>query len=82
MHTTTSLQDLPRQATGLAQLMTFGEVCSLMRKSRSGLYKLMASDSTFPKPVKDGAARSSRAFFVASEIATYQDAKLAGRAVA
>ena len=72
-------QDLQRQASGLSQLLTFSEVCSLMRKSRSGLYKLMASDSTFPKPIKDCDARSSRAFFVASEIAVYQDAKLAGR---
>lgn len=81
MHMAT-LQIDQRHPANPAQMLTFGEVCSLMRKSRSGLYKLMASDSTFPKPVKDGAARSSRAFFVASEIATYQDAKLAGRAAA
>ena len=53
MHTDT-LQDIHRQAASLAQLLTFGEVCSLLRKSRSGLYKLMASDPNFPKPVKDG----------------------------
>ncbi|MCY1295660.1 hypothetical protein D9M70_450110 [compost metagenome] len=64
------------------QWLSFNEVCGLMRKSRSGLYKLMASDPAFPKPVKDGEARSARAFFVASEIASYQEAKLAGRAFA
>lgn len=82
MHITSSIQDIQRQAAGPAQLLTFTEVCGLMRKSRSGLYKLMASDPTFPKPVKDGEARSARAFFVASEIAAYQDVKLAGRGAA
>lgn len=77
---TNTLQDIQRQASSLSQLLTFGEVCSLMRKSRSGLYKLMASDSSFPKPIKDGQSRSARAFFAASEIAAYQEAKLAGRA--
>ncbi len=79
MHTTTPMQDPQRQTAGLAQLLTFSEVCSLLRKSRSGLYKLMASDPNFPKPVKDGSARSARTFFVATEIAAYQDAKLAER---
>ncbi|MCY1297464.1 hypothetical protein D9M68_581960 [compost metagenome] len=79
MRTDNTLQDLQRQASSLSQLLTFGEVCSLLRKSRSGVYKLMASDPSFPKPVKDGKARSARAFFVASEIAAYQGAKLAGR---
>lgn len=82
MHTTTSLQDLQRQASSLSQLLTFGEVCSLMRKSRSGLYKLMAADTSFPKPIKDGTARAARAFFVESEIAAYQTSKLAERGAA
>lgn len=72
-------QDLQRQVSSLSQLLTFSEVCSLMRKSRSGLYKLMGNDPSFPKPVKDGEARSARAFFVAAEIAAYQDAKLQAR---
>lgn len=79
MQSTTSLQDIQHQASGLSQFLTFGEVCSLMRKSRSGLYKLMASDSNFPKPIKDGEARSARSYFAAREIAAYQEAKLAGR---
>lgn len=79
MHQATILQDLPRQAVGLSQLLTFSEVCNLLRKSRSGVYKLIASDPTFPRSIKDGEARSARAFFVASEIAAWQQAKLAAR---
>ncbi|UVE16813.1 AlpA family phage regulatory protein [Pseudomonas sp. LS44] len=76
------LQDPQRQASGLSQLLTFGDVCSLLRKSRSGVYKLMTSDPTFPKPVKDGDARSARAFFVASEIAAWLQSKLDARGAA
>lgn len=78
MHTNT-LQNLQCQATGLAQLLAFSEVCSLLRKSRSGLYKLMASDPTFPRIIKNGDARSARAFFVASEIATWQQSVIDSR---
>lgn len=72
-------QDLHRQASALAQLMTLSEVCSLLRKSRSGLYKLMAADKSFPKPVKDSQARSARAYFASDEIAAWQQSKLAAR---
>ncbi|OGQ52087.1 MAG: hypothetical protein A3J24_11090 [Deltaproteobacteria bacterium RIFCSPLOWO2_02_FULL_53_8] len=75
----TTLQDHSSQASGLAQLLTFNEVCSLYRKSRSGLYKLMAADPTFPKPVKDGDARTARTYFVAGEIADHQQLKLNAR---
>ncbi len=77
---TNSLQDLSSQASRLAQMLTFNEVCSLYRKSRSGLYKLMAADPTFPKPVKDGENIQARSYFVAGEIATHQQAKLSARA--
>ena len=62
------------------QMLTFNEVCSLYRKSRSGLYKLMAADPTFPKPVKDGDEIQARTYFVAGEIAEHQQAKLSARA--
>lgn len=74
-----TLQDLHGQASALAQLLTFTEVCNLLRKSRSGVYKLMAADPTFPKPIKDGAARSARTFFVAGEFAAWQQSKLEAR---
>lgn len=76
---TIQLQDLQRQAHGLSQLLSFTEVCSLLRKSRSGLYKLMASDPTFPRSIKDGEARSARAFFVAGEIAAWQQSRIEAR---
>lgn len=71
---TQSLQNL-----GLEQQISFDEVCRLLCKSRSGIYKLMAADSTFPTPFKSGNARSARVFFVASEIAEWQKTKLATR---
>lgn len=74
MMQTQSLNDF-----GLQQQISFEEACSLLRKSRSGLYKTMAADPTFPKPVKSGGARSARVYFVASEIAKWQQAKLAER---
>lgn len=78
MHTTT-LQELQIQSQKLSQLLAFAEVCTLLRKSRSGVYKLMAADPSFPRPVKDGISRSSRAFFVANEVAAWQQAKLDAR---
>lgn len=75
----TTLQEIQAQSQKLSQLLTFAEVCSLLRKSRSGTYKLMAADPSFPRPIKDGAARSSRAFFVAEEIAIWQQARLNAR---
>ncbi len=76
---TTSPQHLPSQASAPAQLLTFTEVCNLLKKSRSGIYKLMAADSTFPKPIKDGEARSARTFFVAGEFAAWQQSKIEAR---
>ncbi|MNE90771.1 hypothetical protein D3C80_1883160 [compost metagenome] len=76
---TTTQQYIPNQAPSLAQLLTFSEVCELLRKSRSGVYKLMSADPSFPAPIKDGQARSARAFFVAGELANWQASKLALR---
>lgn len=61
------------------QFLPFNEVCKLLGKSRSGLYKLMAADPSFPQPIKEGNARSARAFFVASELSTWQQARLNAR---
>ncbi len=79
---TKTLQDFSSQAPGLAQMLTFNEVCSIYRKSRSGLYKLMAADPTFPKPVKDGENIQARSYFVAGEIASHQQSKLGRRSAA
>lgn len=58
--------------SSLNQLMTFMEVCRLLRKSRSGLHKLMAKDPSFPKPMRDGNTRQARTYFSAVEIAVWQ----------
>ncbi|AYN94451.1 AlpA family phage regulatory protein [Pseudomonas sp. LTJR-52] len=61
------------------QLITFNEVCNLLRKSRSGIYKLMSDDPTFPRSLKSSHSRSARAFFIAEEIAVWQQAKVSAR---
>lgn len=71
MHHTT-LADIHRLTPGLTQLLSFHEVCSLLRKSRSGLYKLIKRDPSFPECIKDQESRSARVFFDASEIAAWQ----------
>ncbi|SED68263.1 transcriptional regulator, AlpA family [Pseudomonas anguilliseptica] len=64
------------------QMMSFTAACDLLCRSRSGLYKLMRNDLTFPVPIKDSDARTARAFFVAAEIAAWQNAQLASRSAA
>ncbi|WP_223522381.1 helix-turn-helix transcriptional regulator [Pseudomonas sp. A-B-26] len=64
------------------QMLSLAETCKLLCKSRSGLYKLMAADITFPRPIKDGTARQARVVFVSSELAAWQQAKLSARASA
>jgi prophage regulatory protein len=61
------------------QMLSLAETCKLLCKSRSGLYKLMASDTSFPRPIKDGTARQARVVFVSSELALWQKSKLAAR---
>ncbi|NMY56886.1 transcriptional regulator [Pseudomonas sp. WS 5051] len=80
MQNNTILQNIQAHVPGLAQLLTISDVCGLLRKSRGGLYRLMDTDPAFPRPLKDGEARSARAFFVASEIASWQQNKLQARA--
>lgn len=78
MHHTT-LADIHKLTPGLAQLLSFHEVCSLLRKSRSGLYKLIKRDTSFPACIKDQESRSARAYFDASEIALWQAMQRASR---
>ncbi len=70
MHTSTYPTISPKQ------MLTFSEVCSLLRRSRAGVYRTMAQDPTFPRSIKHGEGRASRAFFVADEIAAWQKSKL------
>lgn len=64
------------------QMLSLAEICKILCKSRSGLYKLLASDPSFPRPIKDGIARQARVVFVSSELAAWQQAKLSARASA
>lgn len=73
---------LVNEPAKLDQLLTFNETRSLLCKSRSGFYKILAKDPTFPKPLKDGKARQARAYFSASEVAAWQQAKLKERGTA
>lgn len=59
------------------QQFTFNEVCAVLRRSRSGLYRLMSQDPTFPRPRKEGGARSCRVYFFGHEIAAWQHSRSA-----
>lgn len=60
------------------QQFTFQEVCAVLRRSRSGLYRLMSQDPTFPRPRKQGGARSCRVYFYGHEIAAWQRSRAEG----
>lgn len=54
------------------QLYTFDEIRAVLKLSRSGLYRQIKKDPTFPRPRKDGTARSCRVYFFGHEIAAWQ----------
>lgn len=60
------------------QQFTFNEVRAALKLSRSGLYKQIDKDPTFPRPRKDGRARSCRVYFYGHEIAAWQLSRAAG----
>lgn len=64
------------------ELLTKKETAALFRRTTSGLDKLIAREPEFPKPLKEGNERSSRVYFVRSEVEAYLAAKLASRAEA
>ena len=70
------------QTPTLPELMTMAEVAARLRRTRSGVDKLRARDSLFPKPLKEGEKRGSRIYFVREEIEDYLAARLAAREVA
>ena len=70
------------QTPTLPELWTMAEVAHTMRRTRSGVDKLRARDSSFPKPLKDGNDRRSRIYFVRQEIEAYLSARLDAREVA
>lgn len=54
------------------QQFTFNEIRAALKLSRSGMYRQIKKDLTFPRPRKDGSARSSRVYFYGHEIAAWQ----------
>lgn len=51
----------------------------ILDMSKSGLEKLVASDPTFPRPIKMGTSRQAAVFFDQAEILAWIDAKKAQR---
>lgn len=43
--------------------ITFKEACRVLSVSRDSLYKLIESDSSFPRPIKEGETRQSPVYF-------------------
>lgn len=78
----TRTQPSTTQAPTLPELWTMAEVAHTMRRTRSGVDKLRARDSSFPKPLKDGNDRRSRIYFVRQEIEAYLSARLDAREAA
>lgn len=69
------------QVASLPELWTKGETAKALSRSCSGLDKLRARDTRFPKPLKSGTSRHSRTYFVRGEVEAYLMALLAEREV-
>ncbi|WP_406828707.1 helix-turn-helix transcriptional regulator [Microbulbifer sp. ARAS458-1] len=65
-----------------SQFLTLNEACSVLRISRSGLYRLIDSDKSFPRPVKTGTARQARAYIPEDELAAWQQKQMDARGAA
>lgn len=59
------------------QLAEFNEICALTRQSRSTLTRTIASDATFPRPIKLSAARQGRVYFRIADVENWIDAQVA-----
>ena len=55
------------------------EVSHLLGISRSGVYHLMKTDPSFPRPMKDGKGRGARCYFVTEEVETWLNRKIIER---
>lgn len=51
---------------------TFNEVRTALKLSRSGMYRQIEKDPSFPRPQKNGPARSCRVYFYGHEVAAWQ----------
>ncbi|QXG42220.1 helix-turn-helix transcriptional regulator [Pseudomonas viridiflava] len=65
--------------TGGRVLLSLTEVLKKLSISRTSLQRLRDKDSTFPKPIKDGTARTARAYFVQHEVEAWIQRKMDSR---
>lgn len=56
--------------------------CELLCVSRSTITRKIATDPTFPRPIKDGVTRQAPVYFVQSEIEAWVKAQMDARAAA
>ncbi|AOA06893.1 AlpA family transcriptional regulator [Pseudomonas sp. TMW 2.1634] len=54
-------------------------LCQWLDVTRSGLAKLRAKDSTFPKPIKDSDSRQAAAYYVVAEVEAWLQSKIDAR---
>ncbi|TRO23738.1 transcriptional regulator [Ectopseudomonas mendocina] len=66
----------PNFTTNAPLLLTMKELETLLCRTRSGIDKLRARDTDFPRPLKDGVNRRSRIYFVREEVEQYICARL------
>jgi predicted DNA-binding transcriptional regulator AlpA len=62
-------------------LLKLSTTCDKLDTSRNGLKKLIARDSSFPRPIKLGSNIQSPVFFDAAEIEQWIESKKAARAM-
>lgn len=60
-------------------LIPQAKLCEMLGKSPSGIAKLLKNDPAFPKPLKFGASRQARCFFVAEEVTDWLKIKMSER---
>jgi predicted DNA-binding transcriptional regulator AlpA len=61
-------------------LLKLSTTCDKLDTSRNGLKKLIARDSTFPRPIKLGNTMQSPVYFDSTEIDQWIESKKAARA--
>ncbi|MDG9920840.1 transcriptional regulator [Pseudomonas juntendi] len=66
----------PHKSKGLIRQPS---LCQWLDVTRSGLAKLRAKDSSFPKPIKDGESRQAAAYYVVAEVEAWLQSKIAAR---
>ena len=54
-------------------------LCQWLDVTRSGLAKLRAKDSTFPKPIMDSDSRQAAAYYVVAEVEAWLQSKIDAR---